>query len=121
MAVIHYTPTVNERIQAAPELGKKITIAIGEGIRLAADLSNTTGFQKHDAVREGVKAIFLPQPAGEDEIKQFLDDLLAFSGWAEVATDAIIRVVPIERLLDSFLDFGIRAAYRGMKDAGIAL
>lgn len=104
-----------------PTMVYRIGTYAGALIRSAAELSGVDGLEKHEAVRETLKAMIFGEHAGEKEMEDFVDKLLPLSGIAEALSDAAIKMAPVEKIVDSILDLVIKSAYNAMKAVGIAL
>lgn len=98
---------------------RKVSRAAGDLIRLAADLS-VPGYQKEEEAVEALVDIIFSVKS-EDEIKQWVDDVLAFDGWLEFLTDRIIGVTPLRWGAEKAACIVIRWTYESMVNSGAAI
>ena len=111
--------SARERMEDASSLAHKVAIVAAVFVRAAAELTEMSGFDREDAVLEGLTAEFVGTPhPSENEWEKFMDDITPLSGWAERGTDWAWEMLPVKRLAESFLRSQIRTAYVALKGAG---
>jgi len=98
----------------------RVGILAGELIRAAAALT-ISGESKAIEVREGLKAAIFPGGLFDDELRTWVADLIGLKGFVGTAFKGFLRFLPIGKIVDALIDFGVKTAYEGMKRAGVAL
>lgn len=111
-------PTARDRMEDAPDFAQKFAVLAWELVKAAAMLDSLNGFEKHTLVVDHLTAEFIGDPADEEAYEEFLDELLDLKGFAEVASDIAIDLLPIKRLAEAQIAAGVRTAYRILKDTG---
>lgn len=117
MATLTIQDTLRERAQATTDVKRKVAIYSTGLVHVAADLT-VSGPEKHEAVVDSIIRLFLDDGV---DLKKALDDLLDFEGFPELASDAVIKILPIETVLRRILGWAVEAAYEAMKGADATL
>lgn len=99
---------------------KRVALVASELIRAAAELT-IDGPSKAVAVREGIKRAVFPDGVFDNELRAWVADLLGVKGFVGTALKGFLRFLPIGKIVDALIDFGVKTAYEGMKKAGLAL
>ena len=98
----------------------RVGILAGELIRAAAALT-VDGESKAVQVREGIKSAIFPHGVFDDELRQWVADMLGVKGFVGSALRGFLRFLPISRIVDALIDFAVKTAYEALKKAGVAL
>lgn len=99
---------------------KRVALIASELIRAAAEMT-VDGANKAVAVREGIKSAIFPDGVFDDELRKWVVDLLGIGGFVGSALRGFLRFLPISKIVDALIDFGVKTAYEAMKKAGLAL
>ena len=119
MVVVRSNP--HELIQASMTNVKedeRLGILLGGLIRTAAELT-IEGADKKEAVRLGLKEALFHGVADPDDMRDWLRRINPWEGIGGWTADKLIRLMPVESMVDALLDTVIETTYQSMRRAGL--
>lgn len=119
MVVVRSNP--HELIQASMtgvKEDERLGILLGGLIRTAAELT-IEGADKKQAVRLGLKEALFHGVADPDDMRDWLRKINPWEGIGGWTADKLIRLMPVESMVDALLDTVIETTYQSMRRAGL--
>lgn len=97
---------------------QRLGILVGGLIRTAAELT-VEGATKKEAVRLGLKEALFHGLGDPDDMRDWLRKINPWEGIGGWTADKLIRLMPVESMVDALLDTVIESTYQAMRRGGL--